>query len=374
MMAQLLGASLEGDYTEADKPGMGPSPFPVVLDELAYYATSGLDRMLAMGRGLNICFMLGFQEVSGIWARLGEKTASLLGNANLTIAMRQQDSGRTREWIEKTAGQTYITQATSYHGAGDGAYREARHAEVRPVSRVDWNDLTTLIEGEAIVLFGGRRIYARVFHAQIVDAGPKRLGRSVMLRAPDADEVRRRLTRLGHIAAAIENGKLTLGPEEELSPGLGALLRGFREAAQQGGDARACARAALDEIGRLPEDLLSSRPAESADGSPVTSVTPMLSAASTAIVPGSDSVGPPSEPIDARLLRGLSAIEHAAGASTSAARSAALSILAERDAALEAPIQIEPPAMTLECFQALLAAVMHQLEMLRDTANVRTAA
>ena len=55
---------------------MGPSPFPVVLDELAYYATSGLDRMLAMGRGLNICFMLGFQEVSGIWARLGEKTAS----------------------------------------------------------------------------------------------------------------------------------------------------------------------------------------------------------------------------------------------------------------------------------------------------------
>ncbi len=29
MMAQLLGASLEGDYTEADKPGMGPSPFPV---------------------------------------------------------------------------------------------------------------------------------------------------------------------------------------------------------------------------------------------------------------------------------------------------------------------------------------------------------
>ena len=49
MMAQLLGASLEGDYTEADKPGMGLAPFPVVLDELAYYATSGLDRMLAMG-------------------------------------------------------------------------------------------------------------------------------------------------------------------------------------------------------------------------------------------------------------------------------------------------------------------------------------
>ncbi len=106
--------------------------------------------MLAMGRGLYISFMLGFQETSGIWARLGEKTASLLGNANFTIAMRQQDSGRTREWLQKTAGETFVTQATSYQGSEDGNYREARHAEVRPVSRVDWQDLTSLIEGEAI--------------------------------------------------------------------------------------------------------------------------------------------------------------------------------------------------------------------------------
>ena len=233
MMAQLLGASLEGDYSEADKPGMGPSPFPVVLDELAYYATSGLDRMLAMGRGLNICFMLGFQEIAGIWARLGEKTASLLGNANLTIAMRQQDAGRTREWIEKTAGQTYITQATTYHGAADGAYREARHAEVRPVSRIDWNDLTSLIEGEAVVLFGGRRIYARVFHAAVDDVGPKRLGRTVMLRAPDADAIREDLARIGRIASSIESGSVALAGEEEASPGLSALVRGFARAARR---------------------------------------------------------------------------------------------------------------------------------------------
>ena len=202
MMAQLLGGSLEGAYTEADKPGMGPSPFFVVLDELAYYATTGLDRMLAQGRSMNISFILGFQEVSGIWARLGEKTATLLGNANLTVAMRQQDSGRTREWIEKTAGQTNVTQATSYQGSEDGNYREARHAEVRTVSRVDWNDLTSLIEGEAIVLFGGRRVYARVFHAQIDDKGPKRIGCSVMLSAPDHDVVRARADRLANFAEA----------------------------------------------------------------------------------------------------------------------------------------------------------------------------
>jgi intracellular multiplication protein IcmO len=374
MMAQLLGASLEGDYSEADKPGMGPSPFPVVLDELAYYATSGLDRMLAMGRGLNICFMLGFQEIAGIWARLGEKTASLLGNANLTIAMRQQDAGRTREWIEKTAGQTYITQATTYHGASDGAYREARHAEVRPVSRIDWNDLTSLIEGEAVVLFGGRRIYARVFHVAVDDVGPKRLGRTVMLRAPDADAIRDDLARIGRIASSIESGSVALAGEEEASPGLSALVRGFARAARRASGSRACARAALDEIGAVPEELLTSRPAPASDGTPMTVVTPMLAAASKGPLAGGEAEGPPNEPVDGPLLRGIAAIEDLAGASPSSARSAALSILAERDEALRAPAAVEPPPIDAATFHANLEAVMRQLAALRGPVAERKAA
>ena len=190
-----------------------------------------------------------------------------------------------------------------------------------------------------------------------------------MLRPPDPEEARCRLERLGRIAVAIENGELAQGPDEEIPPGLAALLRGFREAARQGGDARACARRALEEIGRLPEILLASRPAQPVDGSPVTSVTPMLSAASNIVLPGPESTSSPSEPIDMQLVERLSLIEQAAGASNSAARSAALSILAERDAALGAPIEIEPPAMTVETFQAYLAAVVRQLEPLRGEAR-----
>ena len=374
MMAQLLGASLEGDYTEADKPGMGPCPFPVVLDELAYYATSGLDRMLAMGRGLNICFMLGFQEIAGIWARLGEKTASLLGNANLTIAMRQQDAGRTREWIEKTAGQTYITQATTYHGAADGAYREARHAGGRSVSRIDWNDLTSLIEGEAVVLFGGRRIYARVFHAAVDDAGPKRLGRTVMLRVPDGAAIREDLARIDRIASSIESGSVALAGEEEASPGLSALVQGFARAARRASRPRACARAALDEIGAVPENLLTPRPGAASDGTPMTSVTPMLASASKGPLAGGEAEGPPNEPVDGPLLRDIAAIEGLAGASPASARSAALSILAERDEALRAPVAVEPPPIDAATFRANLEAVMRQLAALRGPVAERKAA
>ena len=102
IMAQLLGGSLEGTYDEDSKPGMGKAPFWVCFDELASYAASGLEGMLRQGRSLNLAFVLGFQETPGIIARLGVKTGSLLGSANLTIAMGQQDAGKTREWLEKT--------------------------------------------------------------------------------------------------------------------------------------------------------------------------------------------------------------------------------------------------------------------------------
>jgi type IV secretory pathway TraG/TraD family ATPase VirD4 len=50
----------------------------------------GIDKMLAMGRGLGFMFYLGFQEVAGLRPRIGDAMYSLLGNANLQILMRLQ--------------------------------------------------------------------------------------------------------------------------------------------------------------------------------------------------------------------------------------------------------------------------------------------
>jgi intracellular multiplication protein IcmO len=363
MMAQLLGVSLEGEYSESDKPGMGPSPFPVVLDELAYYATSGLDRMLAQGRSLNISFLLGFQEIAGIWARLGEKTASLLGNANLTIAMRQQESGRTRQWIEQTAGQTYVTQASSYQGGEDGSYREARHAEVRPVSRVDWQDLTSLIEGEAIVLFGGRRVYARVFHAIIDDGGPKRLGRTIMLQEPDPAKIRDRLQRADTLAKLIEDRALLIDHGAlEPSPAIDALVEGMISAASRGASCMERAEQALRSLAAVPEGILARRPPPPADGMPVTAVTPMLQAASATKIAGGADAGRPDDPVDATLIRRLTTIEQAAGLSLGLARGSAMRIVAERDAALAQVRRVEPPLMQeAEFLDRLRAAITGRL-------------
>jgi intracellular multiplication protein IcmO len=251
MMAQMLGARLQGhsEVIVANKPGMGGPPFHVVLDEVGYYATSGMDRMLAQGRGLNIMFWLGFQEVSGLWARLGEKTQSLLGNANLTVAMRQQDANRTRQWIEDTAGKTYVTQATSYDGGG-GEYVESRSAEVREVAGVDWRDLQSLIEGEAIILFGGRRIHAKLFHADIDAEGPMRYNRPVILAPPDAQALK---ASTGPVTAALEAIERGLGTARtEKSATLAAMLKAFSDAAAAGRPGMECVEAAIDAAGGAP--------------------------------------------------------------------------------------------------------------------------
>lgn len=349
MMAQMLGARLEGKPDEifSLKPGTGDGPFYIVFDELAYYASSGMDRMLAMGRGLNMTFWLAFQEVSGIWARLGEKTASLLGNANLTLAMRQQDANRTREWLEKTAGQTFVTQATTYQGGSIGQYREAQHAEVKQVSRVDWGDLQRLIEGEAIVLFAGRRVYAKLFHAQVDTKGPVRLNRPVMLAPPSSQQLRADLDETADLVRTLVSGEARFGVEPEGSV-LAALLGAFASSLKAGSGARVAAQAACEAAGQAHREGTEAgqikRPGGAGAEPPVTDLLPMLEMIAAKVADqDTTAAGLPANPVSADLMRALVAIETASGCSPQLARRRSLTVLAERDRALQAKPVAKPP-------------------------------
>ena len=355
MMAQLLGAKLEGDPREifAHKPGMGVGSFWVDFDELGYYATTGMDRMFAMGRGINMAFRIAFQELGGIWARLGEKMYSLLGNANMTIAMRQQDSGRTREWLEKTAGQSWVTQATSYVGGVDGAYRESHNADLRQVNRVDWQDFQKLIPGEAVLLFGGRRIYAKLFHATFEITGRPRLNRPLMLASPTRQDTDGPARRVAELRDKIEQGLLSDLPEEPLDATLTAMVAALAAAAE-GMATSACVAACIEAAGAsvsggtgvaaplapsaqlalIPRQPL---PVNDAGGrQPITEFTPMLDITAGRPLTEPGQAGRPMEPVDAALLDALRAIELAAGRSRTAAQASALATLGERDRAMAA--------------------------------------
>jgi intracellular multiplication protein IcmO len=246
--------------------------------------------------------------------------------------MRQQDANRTRQWIEDSAGKTYVTQATSYQGGGTGEYAETRSAEVPEVAGVDWRDLQSLIEGEAIILFSGRRIYAKLFHAEIDTRGPMRLNRPIPMAPPDTAPLEAQNERVEGVLRAFERGLGTASTGSSVT--LTAMLEAFKGAANSGQGGDACVAAGLDaakdhpmtrhELEALaPQSPLEAMLTTAADRPRQASFVPL-----PAYVPDS--------PTHQAQLEALKRIEMAAGGSRENALTAAMSLLAAGQG-IEAP-------------------------------------
>ncbi|MBO1360154.1 TraM recognition domain-containing protein [Acetobacter sacchari] len=340
VMAQLLGARLNGPAEEIFKlkAGSGDAPYQFFFDELSAYATDGMDRMLAMGRGLNCMFWLGFQDLPGLTTRIGDKAFTLLGNANLTHAMRLQDAMRTREWIEKQSDRVEVTQATHYEGNSAGSYREGRGAEIREVARIPWADLQSLIEGEAITMFAGRVVHSKTFFAKVNGrTGVIRTAQPVMLSAPIVldgsapdDETRA-------VLETIENGsyrsELHTPVTEPAFERLCAEIRSIGDDAASLGRAFPVISSALVGLSVEPvpgsDNALISFPArrEEAERTPFTI---MLRDAALSPKPGYRTPPSPRPPLDGVLLGTLDAIERTIDPRPGVARKQALLLLGVR--------------------------------------------
>ena len=331
MMAQTLGSNLEGDYADivANNASMAPTPFPVIFDEVGYYVVPGMDKMIAQGRGLGFMFYLGFQEVASLRARIGESMYSLLGNANFQILMRLQEGSETRRYVEQTAGDTNVMQAVSYHANDMGTYHEAQHAEIRRVARIEWNDLRGLIEGEAIIVFGNRRIYAKLFHAQVDPDGPMRLNRPVVLRPPAINLMQSSAARILAIRDAIENGWARPDGEPSGNAAVSALVDAFTEAMASGTSVTGCADAAIRRANSAMAGDLAATHVQGAAPGAIPSASPgemdaMLQSARDHEASESQSARAALAPVtDAYKQRDLTRIEELAGAPAPVARIAA---------------------------------------------------
>ena len=341
MMAQTLGADLEGDYAEIveNKPHLAPTPFPVVFDEVGYYVVPGMDKMLAMGRGLGFMFYLGFQEVAGLRQRIGDAMYSLLGNANLQILMRLQEGSETRRYVEQTAGDTHVTQASSYQANEFGVFRESMSADVRQTSRVNWSDLRGLIEGEAVILLGKDRVYAKLFHAEIDAAGPLRMNRPLMLRPPEVGKLKEAGDRTERTLRHLLAGRAAKRHDVPPAPTLDSLVAGFahRAAERPEQDFGTTARAAILALGEVepgPSEVATPAPGP-ADG-PVTETehTPMVQSVS-APDDGLPAPDAPRSPAPSELSRGVALAAELMGSSPADARAEANSTMALREMALD---------------------------------------
>lgn len=354
MMAQTLGADLEGDYAEIveNKPHLAPTPFPVMFDEVGYYVVPGMDKMLAMGRGLGFMFYLGFQEVAGLRARIGDTMYSLLGNANLQILMRLQEGSETRKYVEQTAGDTYVTQATSFHSNLGGDFREAPHAEVRQVARVNWSDLRALIEGEAIIVVGKERVYAKLFHADIDARGALRMNRPLMLSPPEIGKIRDERRRAEKTTRLLAQGKAADGLRASPSPTLDALFQGLGNRVRDPGNAPLDARvhqAILDLVDVLPDvEAVPVRGTSAAVTIDTEHSAPMEHVSTPD--PAAPPPSPPTHSSPPEKVRGLDEIAIASGASPAEARAETEALLgAAEQGAIEEHGGVDP-SLTVEQF------------------------
>lgn len=365
MMAQTLGGKLEGDYAEIieNRPTTAPTPYPIIADELAAYVGAGMDTLLQQGRGLGAMFVLGWHDVAGLRARIGERVWTLLNNATLAVYMRQNVGGENRQHVEQSVGDADVTQTTGFDSDG-GGFREARRVDVRRTSRVDWRDLRGLIEGEAVVVHANRRVYARMFHAAIDARGALRLNRPVPLPPPDPDGPRQIATRLAAVRTALETLDPTGAPSDP-PPVLRALLAGFRDGLDAGLPDIDAAGAALTAVGAVPEQPEPHRLAAPAEPVPRSDFTPTLEAVAAAPISMADAEQAAIAAVTrqaADILRDIAAIEEACGATPAVARQEAHRALAERDAALEAATLPDPPPMPPEQLQQVLEALVHDVK------------
>lgn len=178
-MASALGTSIEGNFDDlvTYRPSASKTPFPIVFDEVGYYAARGIDAMMAQGRELNVMIVLSFQEVGSLLGSLGKDwIVPLLGNPVLKIFLKIEDSGPTREWVMQAAGTMHVSVMPGKDSSSPtGLYADQQRTDTKEVSRVSWSDIQNLRQGEAIILFQGRRIYAQTFFAGIQPKGANRV-------------------------------------------------------------------------------------------------------------------------------------------------------------------------------------------------------
>lgn len=178
-MAAALGSSIEGDYEDlvTNRPSSAKTPYLQIYDEFSYFATRGIDVMMAQARELNVGIFLSFQEIGSLYATLGKDwSAPLLGNPKLKIFENIEDAGPTKEWVEQTGGSMQVSVLSGYDNAPVmGVYADQLRADIREVKRISWSDIQDLRQGQAIILFRGKRIYTRLFYAGVKPSGTNRI-------------------------------------------------------------------------------------------------------------------------------------------------------------------------------------------------------
>ena len=210
MMAAGLGDALEGSYRDviSRKPTNSASPFVCIMDEYGYYAVKGFAIVAAQARSLGFSAIFAGQDLPAFQKASKEEAASIGANCNIKICMKLEDPQETWEFFNKAAGETYVTNVSSFQmhpGSLTMNYMDSRNTSVDRRQRIELLDLKDQREGEAHIFFKSRIIRAEMFFANPAPIKDLRLNHFLKISSPPANEVLELKQRLDHFSKTFKN-------------------------------------------------------------------------------------------------------------------------------------------------------------------------
>lgn len=194
MMAQALGATVEGSYAEVveTKPTNSPVPFMTVLDEYGYYAVKGSAVMPAQARSLGFSMIFAGQDLPAFEKASKEEAASIVANCNIKICMKLEDPKDTYQLFEAAAAETTVVVDNDYKRIENsffGGMRQDGNGRVETKKRINILDLKDQKEGEAHIIFKSALVRAKMFYAFTPKPPYIRMNYFVRVEPPDIEVI-----------------------------------------------------------------------------------------------------------------------------------------------------------------------------------------
>lgn len=241
MMGATLGSKVEGDTDLAleNKPTRSSTPFMAVFDEVGYYTTQGMAVMAAQARSLGFCLVFAGQDLPALEKRVKEEARSITANCNLKIFGKLEDPTQTKEFFEKTVGETTVIESSTRKQVkamfGQKKFDDTENYNITSRAKASYDQLKGFKEGQSIVAFGERVVQAKMMYSNPGKIKALRVNKFVTIPHPDPTG-KRGSVEVDAILERIRDKKWTAanaGPQTQSEPLIRNLAGFYKQGRQQ---------------------------------------------------------------------------------------------------------------------------------------------
>ncbi len=195
MMGSSLGSSVEGSSETVieNKPTHSATPFVTVFDEVGYYTAAGMAVMAAQARSLGFSLVFSAQDLPALEKRVKEEARSITANCNIKIFGKLEDPTQTKEFFEKTVGESLVTEMSGFQTDNSGfskSYFDTHQASMQIRANASYDGLKSFSEGQAVICFGSTIMDAQVYYSNPGHAKAMRVTRFMSLAPHKADTLK----------------------------------------------------------------------------------------------------------------------------------------------------------------------------------------